>query len=35
MGHNSQHSEHMGQNFLTEKKVEIQLVKPTEVYGKV
>ena len=35
MGHNTQHSGHMGQNVQTEKPIEIQPVKPTEVCGKV
>ena len=34
-GHNTQHSAHMGHNFQTEKTIEIQLVWPTEVCGKV
>ena len=34
-GHNTQQSGHMGQHFQTEKAVEIQIVRPTEVCGKV
>ena len=34
-GHNTQHSGHKGQNFSTEKSKEIQLVRTTEVHGKV
>ena len=31
-GHNTQHSGHKGQRILSEKTIEIQLVRPTEVY---
>ena len=34
-GTNTQHSGHEGQIFKTEKTIEIQLVRPTEVCGKV
>ena len=34
-GHNTQHSRHTGKNVQTEKNIEIQLVRPTEVCGKV
>ena len=34
-GHNTQHSGHMGQNLKTEKTIEIQLVRLTEVCDKV
>ena len=33
--HNTQHSGHTGQQFQTEKTIEIQQVRPTEVCGKV
>ena len=34
-GHNMQHSGHMGHFFQTEKTIEVQLVRPIEVCGKV
>ena len=34
-GHITQHSGHKGQNLKTETIIEIQLVRPTEVCGKV
>ena len=35
-GHNTQNSDHMGKSFFpTEQTIEIQLVRPTKVCGKV